>query len=56
MTLTTLLLIILVVMLVSGGAVNVNGQPYFGAGPYLGGGLLGTALIVVVILLVLGRI
>lgn len=60
MGLTTLLVILLVLALLGGGlgwpGTTIAGRPYYGAGPYWGGGGLGLVLLVVVILIVLGRL
>ena len=54
MTLGTILLIVLIIALL-GGFSGVGGRPFYGTG-YYGGGGLGLALIVVIILLSMGRI
>jgi Protein of unknown function (DUF3309) len=54
MSLGTLLMIILLIALL-GGFTGFGGGPFYGQGPYLGGGL-GLLLLIVVVLLVLGKI
>ena len=54
MTLGTILLIVLIIALI-GGFRGVGGSPFYGTG-YYGGGGLGLALLVVLILVVMGRL
>ncbi len=54
MTLGTILLIVLVIALL-GGFSGIGGGPFYGTGPYGGGGL-GLVLIIVLVLVLMGRI
>jgi len=54
MSIGTLILIILVIALL-GGFSGIGGGPFYGQGPYLGGGL-GLIVVVLLILLLVGRI
>jgi len=54
MSIGTIILIILVIALL-GGFSGIGGSPFYGTG-YYGGGVLGTVLVVVLILVLIGRL
>ena len=54
MSLGTIILIALVIVLI-GGAAGWPYGPWYGAGP-IGGGAIGTALIIVLILILIGKL